>query len=328
MKRSLGLFIVLSLFTLGFTAQAQSNRPTCNGVPATLWVGSGGNGGTIFQEVDGTIQNLGDYFSNSLGGNRPLEGSAGNDVIVGSSNNDTINGGPGDDLLCGGNAQDTIDGGEGNDQIFAGDGDDQLFGGPGNDSLFGERANDFLNGGPGDDLLNGGDNIDTCDVTGDFNNTTTNCETTTPGTLVDVAVSNNFNLLVEAVIAAGLADTLANGGPFTVFAPTDQAFVDLLNALGISKDELFANTELLTTVLLYHVLPAPAPASVVLTLDGVAVATVQGEAVTVETTPLSLIDGTDVPATVLLTDVFASNGVVHVIDKVLLPPSVVAALSS
>jgi len=140
-----------------------------------------------------------------------------------------------------------------------------------------------------------------------------------PGTIVDVAIaSGSFNTLVAAVDAAGLVETLSGEGPFTVFAPTDEAFAAALEALGLTADELLADTELLTAVLTYHVIPGEVPAADVLTLDGQSVATVNGAEVTVT------IDGETVmvnDATVSAVDVAASNGVIHVIDSVLLPPS-------
>ncbi|MXW93927.1 MAG: fasciclin domain-containing protein [Acidimicrobiaceae bacterium] len=140
-----------------------------------------------------------------------------------------------------------------------------------------------------------------------------------PGTIVDVAVaSGSFPTLVAAVQAAGLVDTLNGEGPFTVFAPTEEAFAAALAALGVSAEDLLANTELLTSVLTYHVLPVVAPADVVVTLDGESVTTVNGAGVNIS------IDGSTVmvnDATVVTTDKEASNGVIHVIDAVLLPPA-------
>ena len=140
-----------------------------------------------------------------------------------------------------------------------------------------------------------------------------------PGTIVDVAVeSGAFPTLVAAVQAAGLVDVLSGDGPFTVFSPTEDAFAAALAALDISATDLLANTELLTAVLTYHVLPLAAPAEVVLTLDGQSVATVNGAEITVS------IDGGTVmvnDATVVATDIEASNGIIHVIDTVLLPPA-------
>jgi len=140
-----------------------------------------------------------------------------------------------------------------------------------------------------------------------------------PGTIVDVAVgAGSFNTLVAAVEAAGLVDTLNSTGPFTVFAPTDDAFAEALDALGLTAEELLADTDLLTSVLTYHVLPIEASAETVLTLDGESVATVNGASVTVT------IDGDSVmvdDANVVTVDVLASNGIIHVIDSVLLPPA-------
>ena len=144
-------------------------------------------------------------------------------------------------------------------------------------------------------------------------------EAEVPGTVVEVAVgSGAFPTLVAAVQAAGLVETLSGPGPFTVFAPTEEAFAAALSALGMTAEELLGDVELLTAVLTYHVLPTAAPAEVVLTLDGQGVATVNGAEVQIS------IDGGAVmvnDATVVTADIEASNGVIHVIDTVLLPPS-------
>jgi uncharacterized surface protein with fasciclin (FAS1) repeats len=125
-----------------------------------------------------------------------------------------------------------------------------------------------------------------------------------------------FTILVEAVVAAGLAPTLSGAGPFTVFAPTDAAFAALLTELGISKAELLADTALLTAVLTYHVLPARAfKADIV---PGVQPATVQGGTFSISAA-LAITDGRMRMAGIAATDVLASNGVIHVIDKVILP---------
>lgn len=126
-----------------------------------------------------------------------------------------------------------------------------------------------------------------------------------------------FSLLVEAVGAAGLTVTLDGAGPFTVFAPTNDAFAALLAELGTTKDALFANTALLTSVLTYHVLPAR-----VLKADvpvGAPVTTVQGATFTVGAN-LAITDANARTSNIVATDVLASNGVIHVIDKVILPP--------
>ncbi len=140
-----------------------------------------------------------------------------------------------------------------------------------------------------------------------------------PGTIVDVAVgAGDFTVLVEAVQAAGLVETLSGPGPFTVFAPTDAAFADALATLGITKEELFADTANLKTILTYHVVAGQVMASDVMGMDGEDVPTVAGPTVKVK------ISGSTVminDATVTTADIAASNGVIHVIDKVLLPPS-------
>lgn len=126
----------------------------------------------------------------------------------------------------------------------------------------------------------------------------------------------SLSLLVEAVIAADLVATLSGPGPFTVFAPTNDAFVALLTELGVTKDQLFADKALLTSVLTYHVvsgrvLKAQVPV-------GTPIKTVQGETFTVAAN-LAITDQRSRTSTISATDVFASNGVVHVIDRVLLP---------
>lgn len=138
-------------------------------------------------------------------------------------------------------------------------------------------------------------------------------------TIVGVAQSDpQFSILVEAVIAAGLADTLSSAGPFTVFAPTNNAFAALLGELGVSKADLLANKPLLTAVLTYHVLPARVPSSAVPV--GKAITTVQGSIFKIESTGgLKITDGRNRVANITATDIAASNGVIHVIDKVILP---------
>jgi uncharacterized surface protein with fasciclin (FAS1) repeats len=125
-----------------------------------------------------------------------------------------------------------------------------------------------------------------------------------------------FTVLVDAVVAAGLVDTLNGAGPFTVFAPTDAAFANLLADLGLTKDELLANTALLTKVLTYHVvsgevLKAEVPLNTPIT-------TLEGETFSVDAN-LAITDQSGATAHITATDVLASNGVIHVIDKVLLP---------
>jgi uncharacterized surface protein with fasciclin (FAS1) repeats len=141
-----------------------------------------------------------------------------------------------------------------------------------------------------------------------------------PSTTLAVAQSDpQFSILVEAVQAAGLGDTLAGPGPLTVFAPTNAAFASLLTELGISKDALLANRALLTAVLTYHVLPARVEKAQVPL--GQPVTTAQGGILKVDSVGAGLVitDGRNRSATITATDVQAGNGVVHVIDRVLLP---------
>lgn len=137
-----------------------------------------------------------------------------------------------------------------------------------------------------------------------------------------VASTNDFSTLLAAAQAAGLVDTLANGGPFTVFAPTNGAFATLLSDLGVTAEQLLADTDLLTTVLLYHVVPGEFKAADVLALGlPTTVPTAAGPELAIgvdaDSGRVLLNNG---QATVAITDVDASNGVIHVIDNVLLPP--------
>ena len=130
--------------------------------------------------------------------------------------------------------------------------------------------------------------------------------------IVDTAVAaGDFNTLVTAVKAAGLVETLKGEGPFTVFAPTDAAFAkvptDTLNAL-------LADKAALANVLTYHVVAGNVMAADVVKLTSAV--TVQGQAVSIEVKDGKVyVDGTQVVAT----DIKASNGVIHVIDAVILP---------
>jgi uncharacterized surface protein with fasciclin (FAS1) repeats len=135
-----------------------------------------------------------------------------------------------------------------------------------------------------------------------------------PGTIVDVAAGNpDFSTLVSAVQAAGLAETLSGEGPFTVFAPTNEAFAAVPAEV---LDKLLADKEALTKVLTYHVLPGQVMAADVAPGE---VTTVEGSAATITDDGGTLkIDD----ATIVATDVAASNGVIHVIDAVLIPATV------
>jgi uncharacterized surface protein with fasciclin (FAS1) repeats len=129
--------------------------------------------------------------------------------------------------------------------------------------------------------------------------------------IVDTAVdAGRFNTLATALKAAGLVDTLKGTGPFTVFAPTDDAFAKIPKA---QLDALLADKAKLTAVLTYHVVPGT-----VMSKDVKAgkVKTVQGSELTVTTSGGNVaVDGAKVSAA----DIVASNGVIHVIDSVVLP---------
>lgn len=130
-------------------------------------------------------------------------------------------------------------------------------------------------------------------------------------TIVDIAVqAGSFNTLVQAVQAAGLVETLSGEGPFTVFAPTDEAFAQ------IPQDTLqavLANKEQLTAILTYHVVPGKLMAADVVRSNQLQ--TVQGQSITVSTDGGVKVDD----ANVVQTDIEADNGVIHVIDKVIMP---------
>jgi uncharacterized surface protein with fasciclin (FAS1) repeats len=128
--------------------------------------------------------------------------------------------------------------------------------------------------------------------------------------IVDTAVAaGSFKTLATALEAAGLISTLKGAGPFTVFAPTDEAFAK------VPKDKLDAllkDKAALTKVLTYHVVPGKVMAKDV---KAGKVKTVQGSELTVKTDGGVMVDG----AKVVATDVAASNGVIHVIDTVVMP---------
>lgn len=149
---------------------------------------------------------------------------------------------------------------------------------------------------------------------------TTTSTVAASGDIVDTAVeAGNFSTLVSAVQAAGLEETLRGDGPFTVFAPTDEAFAALPEG---TLDELLAEPEgALTDILTYHVIPSEVLAADVLTMDGQTVQTVQGAELTinVDGDKVSLTDAAGNTVNVTKTDIATTNGVIHVIDGVLMP---------
>ena len=135
----------------------------------------------------------------------------------------------------------------------------------------------------------------------------------TPKTIVDVAAGNpDFSTLVAAVKAAGLVETLSSEGPFTVFAPTNEAFAKLPEG---KVDSLLADVPMLKKILTYHVVAGKVMAADVVGLNSAT--TVQGDDV-----KIAVVDGKvklNDSAMVTATDLEASNGVIHVIDTVLIP---------
>ena len=136
--------------------------------------------------------------------------------------------------------------------------------------------------------------------------------------IVETAVEKapEFSILVKAVVAAGLTETLSGPGPFTVFAPTDAAFASLIAELKTTPEALLANKPLLIKVLTYHVVPglvlkAHVPA-------GAVIKTVNGDTLTVDS-DFKITDQAGRKSAIIATDVLTKNGVIHVIDKVILP---------
>jgi transforming growth factor-beta-induced protein len=156
--------------------------------------------------------------------------------------------------------------------------------------------------------------------------TTTEAATEESTSVLDLALeAGQFSTLIAAIDAAGLGETLEGEGPFTVLAPTDAAFAEAFEALGIDPDALLADTETLTAILTYHVIGQAADSQLVATLDGQSVDTVNGQAV-----DINVVDGQIMvnEATVVSADLVADNGIVHVINAVLLPPDIAAALGA
>ena len=140
--------------------------------------------------------------------------------------------------------------------------------------------------------------------------------TEAPQTIVDIAIADGrFGTLVAAVQAAGLVETLSGEGPFTVFAPTDDAFAKL--PAGTLEDLLKPeNKQMLTDILLYHVVPGSVKAADVVSMTEAATALGKNVSVKVEGDKVYIND-----AMVIITDIVASNGIIHVVDSVILPPA-------
>jgi uncharacterized surface protein with fasciclin (FAS1) repeats len=141
-----------------------------------------------------------------------------------------------------------------------------------------------------------------------------------PDNIVETAQDNpELSLLVEAVAAADLTATLSGDGPLTVFAPTNEAFTALLAELGLTKDQLFADKPLLTAVLTYHVLGAEVAADDIPL--GSPIEPLAGGYFKIDTSSgaLAVTDGRNRASRITDTDIEASNGLIHIVDKVLLP---------
>lgn len=135
----------------------------------------------------------------------------------------------------------------------------------------------------------------------------------TTGDIVDVAVANgSFTTLVAAVQAAGLVDALKGDGPFTVFAPTDEAFAALPEG---TVEALLNDIPALTAILTYHVVPGQVMSTDL--SEGQTATTLNGADITITLANGAMVNG----ASIVAADVAASNGVIHVIDAVILPPA-------
>ena len=153
-------------------------------------------------------------------------------------------------------------------------------------------------------------------TTGNTGSITVLGDEATSNTVVDIVVNSDVhNVLEAAVITADLAGTLSGEGPFTVFAPTDDAFLALAGALGATAEDLLALPEL-TDILLYHVVGGTALSTDL--SDGQMVTTLNGADVTVTINDQGIFIN---DAQVIVADIVADNGVVHVIDAVLIPPT-------
>jgi transforming growth factor-beta-induced protein len=131
--------------------------------------------------------------------------------------------------------------------------------------------------------------------------------------IAEIAVADGrFETLVAALGAADLVETLSSGGPFTVMAPTDDAFAKLPEG---TVEGLLADIPALTNILLYHVVAGEVYAETVVTLDSATTLNEQDFMIKVEDGNVFVND-----AQVIITDIKASNGVIHVIDSVILPP--------
>lgn len=136
-------------------------------------------------------------------------------------------------------------------------------------------------------------------------------------TIAEIAANNdNLTILTAALQSAGLDTMLMEDTKYTVFAPTDDAFAPVLEKLGVTKDELLANKDLLKTVLPYHVVPMEVKAADI--PYGTDIETANGKTISISDANV-ITDATDNTANITGTDIMATNGVIHTIDTVLMP---------
>ena len=139
------------------------------------------------------------------------------------------------------------------------------------------------------------------------------------GDVLEVAAAEpDLGTFLDALEAAGTMDSLHGAGPFTVFAPTDEAFAAYLAETGMSEDDVFADPGALRSVLDFHVVEMDESSEMVMGMAGQQLTTSSGEMLDVAATGDDVMVGN---ATIVRDDLDASNGVVHVIDHVLVPPS-------
>ncbi|WP_348653581.1 fasciclin domain-containing protein [uncultured Psychrobacter sp.] len=136
-------------------------------------------------------------------------------------------------------------------------------------------------------------------------------------TIAEIAANNdNLTILTAALQSAGLDTMLMEDTKYTVFAPTDDAFAPVLEKLGVTKDELLANKDLLKTVLPYHVVPMEVKAADI--PYGTDIETANGKTISISEDNV-ITDAAGNTANITGTDIMASNGVIHTIDTVLMP---------
>ena len=146
-------------------------------------------------------------------------------------------------------------------------------------------------------------------------------DTETTKDIFELARDNaDLSVLGDAIISAGLVQTFQSNTSYTLFAPNNGAFVAVLAELGMTKDQLFANKALLTSVLTYHLLPGKIKFADILL--NTPLKTVQGATLTVDNIAgvLTITDGRSRTSRIIQNNLDARNGVVHIVDKVLLPP--------